>query len=296
MDGTLVRILVIASLGMGVAEAETISGNIVNTKVILEDSRLTGNVTCNVPEGTPCIQFGADRIGLSLNGFTMTGKADPNLGCNGTSVPNEIGIDTNGRRAIEIDGPGLVQQFRFSGVNLQAGGNNRVKRLTLSLNCFAGISLFGSSTNDIDENILIKNGNIANGCGGIELNPLSGAGSDRNRIRLNVVSGNGYSDPTENDFGIAIQVGSDNLIEQNTVVGNTIGIRLGAAAARTALKDNLVFGNPPIQVSNSFPGTTGIRADIRNLSPDGATSFENNSCLTYVGAGPNPCRIYPVPR
>lgn len=290
----LTGILVVASLvGVGAAaEAEDIAGTIVTTKRILEDSRLTGNVTCQV-ESAPCLQFAADGIHLNLNGFSITGRADPNIGCGGTAITNESGIDTNGRRAIEIDGPGLVQQFRFSGINLSDSTRTRVQRVTVSTNCFAGISVFGSSDNDFTENILIKNGNVPNGCGGIELIALNVGGmlvgSHNNRIRSNLVSGNGYSDPTENDFGIAVQFGENNLIENNTVVGNANGIRVGAAAVGNVVRVNVVVGNPPIQVSNSFPATVAIRADIRNLSPAGANTFERNFCLTYVGAGPTPC-------
>jgi len=249
-------------------------------------------VTCQV-EGAPCLQFAADGIVLRLNGFSITGKADPNLGCGGTLVPNESGIATNGRNGLEIDGPGLVQQFQHSGVVVSGSTRIRVKRLTLSTNCFAGISVFGSSLNDFEENTMIKNGNIPNGCGGIELNPLNVAGvlvrSNHNRIRFNLVSGNGYSDPTENDFGIAVNGGDHNLVEKNTVVGNANGIRIGPTAAGNVVKENVVVGNPPIQVSNSFPLTVAIRADIKNLSPAGANTFERNACLTYVGVGPTPC-------
>jgi hypothetical protein len=45
------------------AAAEDISGTIATTKVIVEDSRLVGDVTCTMTT-TPCIQFGA-ILGLS---------------------------------------------------------------------------------------------------------------------------------------------------------------------------------------------------------------------------------------
>jgi hypothetical protein len=58
------------------AGAEDISGTIAVTKVIIEDSRLVGDVTCTMTT-TPCIQFGAPNITLRLNGFTITGPANP---------------------------------------------------------------------------------------------------------------------------------------------------------------------------------------------------------------------------
>ena len=292
----LVAIVVVASLGVGVAQAEDIEGTITVTRMIFEDSQLTGNVTCTVV-GAPCIQFAADDITLKLNRFSITGLADANIGCGGTSVANESGIDTNFRQSVEVEGPGLVQQFRFSGINLAGTTEATVKKVTVSTNCFAGISLFGSSDNDIEENVAIKNGNIPNGCGGIELVGLNIGGvivgSSNNRVKENLVSGNGYSNPNENDFGIAVALGNNNLIEKNTSVGNTTGIRIGAAVTGNVIIGNVVVGNPPIQVSNSFPATAALRADIRNLSPAGANTFEKNFCLTYVGAGPAPCPNFP---
>jgi parallel beta-helix repeat protein len=283
----------------GRAQAEDISGTILVTKTIFEDSRLTGNVTCAVV-GAPCIQFGADHITLKLNRFSITGPADANIGCGGTAVANESGIDTNFRHSVEVEGPGLVQQFRFSGIHVPGSRKVKLKRVTVSTNCFAGISLFGSSDNDIEKNVAIKNGNINNGCGGIELVGLTVGGvlvgSNNNRVKNNLVSGNGYSNPSENDFGILIGLGNNNLIEKNTVVGNTIGIRIGAMVVGTVIIKNVVVGNPPIQVSNSFPATAALRADIRNQSPAGANTFEKNFCLTYIGAGPAPCPNFPGPR
>ena len=186
-----------------------------------------------------------------------------------------------------------MQQFRFSGVNLTSSTKTTVKRVTVSTNCFAGITLWGSSDNDIEDNVAIKNGNIAVACGGIELNALSGVGSDNNRIKNNLVSGNGYSNTSanpltpnvnENDFGIFVAGGNNNLIKKNTVVGNTTGIRINMVVVGNLIIENVVVGNPPIQVSNSFPATAAFRADIRNLSPAGANTFKENFCLTYLGS------------
>ena len=55
-----------------VARAEDISGTILRTFVLSENSRLVGDVTCNVTGG-PCFAFGVPNIVLSLNGFTITG-------------------------------------------------------------------------------------------------------------------------------------------------------------------------------------------------------------------------------
>src|SRR5437773_5560463 len=95
----------------GVASAEDISGVISATRTIRENSRLVGDVTCTVT-GAPCIQFGNSHIELRLNGFTMTGQADPVTGCNGASTAGEMGISTAGQSDVEVRGPGVVQRFR----------------------------------------------------------------------------------------------------------------------------------------------------------------------------------------
>lgn len=82
-------------LGAGAAEAADISGTISSTLTIFDDSQLVGNVTCTA--NGPCIVFGADDITLRLNGFTITGLADPILGCrpaSATTHGGEIGIGT----------------------------------------------------------------------------------------------------------------------------------------------------------------------------------------------------------
>src|SRR5215510_8962524 len=60
----------------GAGHAEDISGTIATTRTILNDSQLIGNVACTMTDG-PCILFGAPGIKLSLNGFTITGPANP---------------------------------------------------------------------------------------------------------------------------------------------------------------------------------------------------------------------------
>ena len=109
-----------------VARAEDISGTILRTLMLSENSRLVGNVTCNVPAG-PCIAFGAPDISLLLNGFTVTGPADPATGCGGTSVGTETGINTNGQSNVEIRGPGVVQRFRGDGIVFIASTARRAR-------------------------------------------------------------------------------------------------------------------------------------------------------------------------
>src|SRR4026208_1839772 len=73
------------------AADETISGTISATRVLTQNARLTGDVTCTVT-GAPCIVIFAPDVKLKLNGFTVTGQGDPLTGCQGTNTANENGI------------------------------------------------------------------------------------------------------------------------------------------------------------------------------------------------------------
>jgi parallel beta-helix repeat protein len=258
--------------------------------VIYEDSQFVGDVTCTMT-GAPCIQFGASGIKLKLNGFTMTGLADPVRGCAGVAVALEDGINVPDVADVKIQGPGVVRQFRLNGIRVQRSTGVKIERVTASTNCTNGISLARSSDNDVRDNVSVRNGSTAFDSGGIAVTN----DSNNNRIMRNEVSGNGYADPPgAPDFGIGILNGSsNNVVKENSAVGNANGILIGAASggfgnpSGNIVRENIIVGNPPIQVSNSFPAFTGV--DIRDLSPSGANTFENNLCLTYSGAGPAPC-------
>ena len=105
------------------------------------------------------------------------------------------------------------------------------------------------------------------------------------------MSGNGFSEPPD-DFGIGV-VGSasGNVLDENTVIGNTNGILLGSGSRDTKVRDNTVVGNPPIQVGNTRPDARAV--DILNLSASGQTTFQDNVCVTSVDA---PCPVTWTPR
>lgn len=148
------------------SHAADIGGVISTTVTITEDSQLVDDVTCAVT-GAACIVIGASRVTLDLNGFTMTGQADAQTGCNGASSPGEIGINVVNQRNVVIRGPGLIQRFRNFGVVLNGGGGNRIREVTVSTTCMAGIFLSGSSDNEVDSNVAIRNGHLTFPCGGI---------------------------------------------------------------------------------------------------------------------------------
>ena len=80
-------------------------------------------------------------------------------------------------------------------------------------------------------------------------------------------------------------------MDGNVVTGNTQGILVMAGARSTAVRENVVLGNPPIQTSNERPDLRGL--DIVNLAPTGETTFERNLCLSAVNA---PCPALSAPR
>jgi hypothetical protein len=156
-------------ISTGVASAEDISGLISSTRTIREDSRLVGDVTCTVT-GAPCIQFGSPHIELRLNGFTMTGQADPTTGCSGTRTANEFGISSNGQADVIVRGPGIVQRFRATGVFYTGTLLGRVIGVTATTNCQSGIQVNPTSSQIVLEaNVAMRNGSSDPGlpCGGI---------------------------------------------------------------------------------------------------------------------------------
>ena len=149
------------------AGAEDIRGTIVRTLMLSEDSRLIGDVTCQVT-GAPCIAFGAPDIALLLNGFSITGPNDAAAGCKGTNVGTETGISSNGQANVGIRGPGIVQRFQGDGILFIASVKGWVQGVTTSTNCMSGIRINpASSAISVESNVAVRNGTPAAACGGI---------------------------------------------------------------------------------------------------------------------------------
>ena len=150
----------------GTARAADISGTIASTLTIMEDSRLTGDVNCTVT-GAPCIAFGAPGLILDLNGYTITGLGDPVTGCGGSATASEYGISINSMKDVVVRGLGVIQRFRNQGIFLANSTGATVTGVTMSTNCASGIILVGGSGHLLEGNIAVRNGNVANPCGGI---------------------------------------------------------------------------------------------------------------------------------
>jgi hypothetical protein len=149
------------------ASAEDISGTIVRTLVLSENTRLVGDVTCTVTGG-PCIAFGAPNIVLLLNGFTITGLGNPATGCGGTSIGTDTGISTNGQSNVGIRGPGVIQRFSGDGILFMASTRGWVQGVAATTNCMSGIRINPTSSQiSVESNVSVRNGAAGAACGGI---------------------------------------------------------------------------------------------------------------------------------
>ena len=150
-------------------QAADIGGTISSTLTITENSQLVDDVTCTVT-GAACIAFGASGVTLDLNGFTMTGRADPATACFGgaaVGTGGEFAIFVNGFNNVTIRGPGLVQRFRAQGILMNNSSGSTIRDVTSSTNCASGFQLSNGSNNLLENNVSVRNANATAACGGI---------------------------------------------------------------------------------------------------------------------------------
>lgn len=160
--------IVVALVPLPALAADRVSGTLTQTYVIVEDTELIGDVTCNVANNAPCFSFGASGVELRLNGFSITGRGDAVTGCAGGSSAGESGVTTNGMSRVAVRGPGLVHRFRADGVTVIGSTDARVEDLTASTNCMAGVRIVGTSFGTLVLNVVaVRNGATGPPCGGI---------------------------------------------------------------------------------------------------------------------------------
>jgi len=295
----------------GVHEEGEIHGVIAATLTIYTDSELTGDVECQQTDNGPCIKFGAPGIKLELNGFKMTGPANnpPRSNCvTATQFPT---FQADGIQSafdgVRIEGPGVVQNMKRHGIALLGSPGDPVeealvKTVVSHQNCFSGIFM-GSVNNSLVEEVVSAR-NSANSearpCGGVCI-----TNSNDNIVRRSEFAGNGSiapggpPGPIPNDFGVGL-VGSSsgNLIVENGIGGNINGLALFPLSptltpTNNLIQNNVIVGNPPMEVSADNPTINPVGADIRDFSAAGSNTFENNLCMTYTGSSPNPCTELP---
>ena len=281
---------------VGPAAAEDISGTITTTKFLTEDSELVGHVTCTTTT-EPCIDLAASHITLRLNGFTITGPADPEAGvCNATSGnPQADGIRTLNVTHVRVVGPGMIQKFRRHGIFIVGQPDIRtqatVSDITTHHNCYSGVLTNMMTSSRITGIVSIRNAiqSGAAACGGNCL-----VNSHNNVIRRNFFAGNGSAANNNNDFGVGlIGNSSGNLIEDNSIGGNANGLLLQANTSGNLIRLNVIAGNPPSQFSKDYGASIG--ADVKDEATTNGTrnTFDRNWCVTYLGAGPAPCANLP---
>ncbi len=279
------------------AQATDISGTIISTVTISDDSRLVGDVNCNVPltaadaNGVAsCIAFGASHITLHLDGHTLAGPVTPPTNC---SLPSDstfgVGIYVNGQTDVKIEGRGVIQHFERWGILLRSSIEVTVRKVAANRNCWSGMQTIGTSDSNFEEDIWINNAAGSNGaaCGGICL-----LNSNKNRMRKSTFYGNGSLDyPNGNvDFGIGFEgSSSENLVEGNDIGGNTNGVLFFNTSSDNVVRRNVIVGNPAAQVIKTFALANQQGADIafRPSFAGANNTFKDNFCLTYIqGAGP----------
>jgi len=168
---TAVLVLGVVSVNVTTqSRPDAVSGTITRTFSIIANTEVTGDITCAVADGTPCLSFAVPGVELRLNGYTITGKGDPATGCGGAVTAGEVGITTNAQNGVVVRGPGLVQRFRNHGVQVAGSDGARIEGITVSTNCGSGIFIPGTSFNTVvQENTAVRNGSSNPGmaCGGI---------------------------------------------------------------------------------------------------------------------------------
>jgi parallel beta-helix repeat protein len=230
--------------------------------------------------------------------------ANPGAFCNPTSG----GLQADGIRVSDVAraqvmshsrilGPGMVQKFRRHGIfilgSTGAATKARVGQVVSHHNCFSGIFLSVVSESVVEENASVRNGSNSTTapCGGSCI-----VNSHNNRIRRNHFAGNGSVSNGNNDFGVGlIMSSSGNVIEQNSIGGNTNGILIQTAAANNLIRRNVIAGNPPSQVSRTFGSAIGYDVKDESVVPGSGArnTFQGNVCLTYFGPGPAVCPSLP---
>jgi parallel beta-helix repeat protein len=178
-----------------------------------------------------------------------------------------------------------------------------VKQVISHHNCFSGILTNNMSDSIIEGITSIRNAanSGAAPCGGNCL-----VNSNNNHVRRNQFSANGSVCPTatctastvtagsNNDFGVGfIGTSSGNLIEANSITGNTNGVFIAAPAAGNVVRQNTIAGNPPSQISRDY-GPVGFDIKDESAANGARNIFDGNQCISYSGPGPSPCPNLPA--
>jgi len=173
-----------------------------------------------------------------------------------------------------------------------------VKDITSNHNCFSGLLTNGMTDSTIEGIVSVRNAanSGAAACGGNCL-----VNSNNNHIVNSLFGGNGSvcaaalcaAPPTiasNNDFGMGlIGTSSGNVIEHNSITGNSNGVLIQAPASGNTIRENIVAGNLPSHMSRTY-GPIGFDIKDEAAGNGARNTFQRNWCITYSGPGPSPCR------
>ena len=88
---------------------------------------------------------------------------------------------------------------------------------------------------------------------------------------------------SNNDFGVGlIGTSSGNLVEHNSIAGNSNGVLIQGTASGNAIRENIAAGNPPSLVTRIF-GPIGFDIKDEAAANGARNTFERNWCITYFG-------------
>ena len=211
------------------------------------------------------VTIAASSVRLNLAGFTLTGPGNPSAGetagvlandvsdvhiTDGALVAFEDGIDMENVSKVRISNV-RVSGSTHAGMVLNNFDDSTITRCDASNNFAQGIGI-GEDSSDND---VIDNTTSFNGTDGVT---FFGSSNDRNRIIGNTASGNGESgiDPsigtdqlvqgntvTGNENGIFVHFGIAAKVVGNVATGNATGIRVGRGTPGSHIQGNLVLGN-----------------------------------------------------
>jgi large repetitive protein len=186
-------------VGSGQAMASHVScGDTITT-----DTKLDSDLV-NCPNNG--IVIGADNITLDLNGHTVDGDNTlVNVCPEGETC--DVGIDNSaGHSGVTVEG-GSVREFAL-GVLVLAASDNRLGHLSVSRSFFPGIVIGESARSRVEQSSITRNGLTTDQAGMVLF------ASHNNRIEQNRLSSNG-------DIGLlAVDSADDNRIDNNTFSDN----------------------------------------------------------------------------
>lgn len=220
--------------------------------VITTDARLTRDLNNCPADG---LVIGAPRVTLDLDGHTIDGVG-AGIGINNTAGHDDVTVKN-----------GTVHGF-MDGIRLQNADDNRLTRLTVSVNAGQGVVLEMS-----DDNRISRVSSADNAGDGIVLS----VDSDDNRVWRSKASDNGTSGITVTE-GVAGAGGSDdNRIEWSSFVRNvTFGIALEQLSDDSRLEGNRAIANQLDGIFVDLTSTdTRVRRNVANENVDDGIDVEN---------------------